>query len=247
MAQAKAIFGITISDMTCDIALARFRQAVDARQHTKIAFCNAHTANLAYGDNPFQKALSQFTILADGIGVDLAARILHGQSFAANLNGTDFIPRLINQFERPISIAMIGSEPGVALRARDSLQMANPHHAFPFVLHGFATRDETEAFLTGLEKNPVDMLLVAMGNPRQELFIAKDIAAKHATLAIGVGALFDFIAGEVPRAPVWVRNLRLEWLFRLMQEPRRLFQRYVLGNPLFLWRVVLARFGLGNG
>ena len=83
-----------------------------------------------------------------------------------------------------------------------------------------------------------DILLVAMGVPRQEFWIAKNITSSHCTLPIAVGALLDFLSGSVPRAPAWMRRLRLEWVFRLIVEPGRLWRRYVLGNPVFLARVV---------
>ena len=81
-----------------------------------------------------------------------------------------------------------------------------------------------------------------MGVPRQEYWI-DCLDERHATVAMGVGALFDFISGAVPRAPDWMRNARLEWLFRLIIEPRRLWQRYVVGNPVFLWHIFRERLG----
>jgi exopolysaccharide biosynthesis WecB/TagA/CpsF family protein len=80
-------------------------------------------------------------------------------------------------------------------------------------------------------------VLVALGNPLQEQWIDDHQEGLGVPLLIGVGALFDFLAGRVPRAPQWVLRLRSEWLFRLLVEPRRLWRRYVTGNPRFLWRV----------
>ena len=77
-----------------------------------------------------------------------------------------------------------------------------------------------------------------MGVPRQEFWIAKNITPRHCTMPIAVGALLDFLSGAVPRAPAWMRRLRLEWVFRLIIEPGRLWRRYILGNPVFLARVV---------
>ncbi|MGL4637943.1 MAG: WecB/TagA/CpsF family glycosyltransferase [Beijerinckiaceae bacterium] len=246
MGQSMSLFGVAISDLSRETALDRLERAIRLKQHLKLAFCNAHTANLAYSDPKLKSVLSEFIVLADGLGVDIAARILYGRPFAANLNGTDFVPALLAHSTQPLRIAMLGSAPGVAARASDVLKKNFTHHVFDNVQHGFATAEETELFLQSLKQAPVDILLVAMGNPRQEEFIAQRITAEHATLAIGVGALFDFIAGEVPRAPLWVRSLRMEWLFRLLQEPKRLFERYVLGNPLFLFRVLKTRMGLGK-
>jgi exopolysaccharide biosynthesis WecB/TagA/CpsF family protein len=85
-----------------------------------------------------------------------------------------------------------------------------------------------------------DVLLVALGNPLQEFWIAEHLRALDARVAIGVGALFDYLAGRVRRAPRWVRALRSEWVFRMLMEPRRLAQRYLVGNPVFLWRSLLT-------
>jgi alpha-1,3-mannosyltransferase len=82
-----------------------------------------------------------------------------------------------------------------------------------------------------------DVVLVAMGNPRQEMWLAENLEATGCRLGFAVGALFDFLAGDVSRAPIWMRSTRLEWIYRLLREPGRLWRRYLLGNPIFLLRV----------
>jgi alpha-1,3-mannosyltransferase len=77
-----------------------------------------------------------------------------------------------------------------------------------------------------------------MGNPEQELWLRTNFSATGCRLGFAVGALFDFMAGEAQRAPAWVRTARFEWIYRLAQEPRRLWRRYVLGNPVFMLRVL---------
>jgi alpha-1,3-mannosyltransferase len=83
-----------------------------------------------------------------------------------------------------------------------------------------------------------DVVLVAMGNPAQETWLAENLAATGCRLGFGVGALFDFLSGDVVRAPRWVRAVRMEWVYRLFREPGRLWRRYLLGNPMFLMRVL---------
>ena len=97
------------------------------------------------------------------------------------------------------------------------------------------------ALLARLEREHPDLLLVAFGNPRQERWIAEKLNARHCSVAAGIGAFFDFLAGEVTRAPLWIRRLRMEWLYRLWLEPGRLWRRYVVGNPIFLLRVLRQR------
>ncbi|MEI6414577.1 MAG: WecB/TagA/CpsF family glycosyltransferase [Pseudomonadota bacterium] len=82
-----------------------------------------------------------------------------------------------------------------------------------------------------------DVLLVALGAPRQEAWIQQHMEATGATLVMAVGGLFDFYSGRIPRAPLWMRRLGLEWVFRLLQEPGRLWRRYLLGNLVFLFRI----------
>src|SRR5439155_10617153 len=91
-----------------------------------------------------------------------------------------------------------------------------------------------------------DLLLVALSNPLQERWLARHTPALDVKVAMGVGALFDFMSGSVPRAPRLLRTLRLEWLFRLLLEPRRMFRRYVIGIPLFLWRALRYRPATGG-
>jgi exopolysaccharide biosynthesis WecB/TagA/CpsF family protein len=97
---------------------------------------------------------------------------------------------------------------------------------------------ERKALVARINETEPDVLLVALGNPMQEAWIADRLPALRVKVAIGVGALFDYLAGAVPRAPVWIRRLGAEWVYRLLMEPWRLWRRYVIGNPRFLFRVV---------
>jgi exopolysaccharide biosynthesis WecB/TagA/CpsF family protein len=242
--EKKSIFGVKISDLTLDEAIDCLLNRLDRHHHSKIAFCNAHTANLAWNDSEFRNILKDFTIFPDGIGVDIGAKQLYGAAFIANLNGSEFVPTLLISSKKALRVALFGGAAGVAEKAAKKLQALTPQHSYNSVLNGFVDLEEQQSFLAQLKQSPVDILLVAMGNPKQENWIAQHITEEHATLAVGVGALFDFLSGQVLRAPVFVQHLRLEWLFRLLQEPKRLFRRYVLGIPLFLLRVALVKFGL---
>jgi exopolysaccharide biosynthesis WecB/TagA/CpsF family protein len=138
-------------------------------------------------------------------------------------------------------VALFGAAPGIAEAAANRLATLCPQHRFDVIGHGFLQPAQRKAAFDELKSRPADILLVALGNPRQEFCIADEIDAGHARVAIGVGALFDFLAGKVPRAPATMRRLRFEWLFRLAIEPRRLFKRYVIGNPAFVLRVLRER------
>jgi exopolysaccharide biosynthesis WecB/TagA/CpsF family protein len=232
------IAGIAVAGLSRQAALDRIGRAFAERQHLHLAFCNAHLVNLAAADPALRAVLAGFLILPDGLGVDIAARLLHGAAFPANLNGTDFTPALLAAQDKPLSVMLLGARPGVAERAAARLSGDYPRHRFAVLSHGFFTPQDEPALLRRLEQERPDLLLVALGNPHQERWIASRLDARHCTVAAGVGALFDFLAGEVARAPAALRRWRLEWLYRLWLEPGRLWRRYVLGNPAFLWRVL---------
>src|SRR5690606_4969813 len=98
-----------------------------------------------------------------------------------------------------------------------------------------------------VSRSRADVLLVAMGAPDQDLFIARHLEALGTPVALGVGGLFDFYSGRIPRAPVTLRRLRLEWAYRMAQEPDRLWRRYLVGNPEFIGRVLRARVDSSSG
>jgi exopolysaccharide biosynthesis WecB/TagA/CpsF family protein len=234
--------GVGIAVLTREAALGVLDDAMTHRDHIKLAFCNAHLANLAAQDVELRQALARFLVLSDGIGVDIGSRLLHGASFPANLNGTDFIPALLASQTRPLKVMLLGGRPGVAERAAARLARDHKAHRFEVLSHGYFTPAEEPGLLLRLREARPDLLLVAFGNPLQERWIAEKLDIRHASVAAGVGALFDFLAGEVPRAPRAIRQMRLEWLYRLWLEPGRLWRRYVLGNPVFLLRMLRVKY-----
>lgn len=217
-----------------------------ARRHVKLAFCNANLVNIVAADPALRRLLEGFLVLPDGIGVDLGSRLLYGAPFPANLNGTDFIPALLDAEPRRLSVGLLGAKPDVAVRAAATLAQRHPRHRFRVLGDGFFDDARQAAMLADLATAPPDLLLVAFGNPRQERWIAENLGPQHAIVAAGVGALFDFLAGEVPRAPELLRRARLEWVYRLWCEPGRLWRRYILGNPLFLLRLLRQRLRFGR-
>jgi alpha-1,3-mannosyltransferase len=202
-----------------------------------VAFGNANLLNLARHDSDVCEALRRFIILNDGIGADIASRVLFGSKFAENLNGTDFVPYFLSRLRPGVRIFLLGARPGVAERAASALLGRYPQHAVVGVRHGYGDIRSPE-LLAAIRSLTPDLILVALGNPAQELWLARHFDATGCALGIAVGALFDFMAGEYSRAPRWIRSIRLEWVYRLALEPRRLASRYLMGNPSFLGKVL---------
>lgn len=230
----RRIAGVEVIDAKGGDVIQRLRAGLMGERMTRIAFLNAHCANVARRDEAYREAMAQCLVLPDGVGVDIGAKILYGAPFAENLNGTDFLPRFLIALEGCRRVALIGGRPGIADRAVLSLAAIAPQHHYEAVSDGFFGEDGVSDVLSRLEEGRFDIVLVAMGVPLQERFIVDALDHRHGRLAFAVGALFDFLAGEVVRAPRAIRRLRLEWVWRLVLEPGRLWRRYVLGNPLFI-------------
>lgn len=162
-------------------------------------------------------------VLADGVGDLCAARIL-GTPLPGRVAGSDLVPRLLARLaERGGSVFLYGARPGVAERAGESLQSACPGLRIAGTENGYIS-DET-ALLEALEREKPDLLLLGLGAPRQELWMAENRQRTPAVM-IGVGGLLDVFAGDIPRAPESWQRLGLEWLYRLLREPRR-FKRVI--------------------
>ncbi len=220
-----------------------------AGERIKLTYLNAHASNVAATNAEFLAALQTFCVLNDGIGVDLAARAFNRMPFPENLNGTDFTLRYLSETSRHFRIFLLGARPGVAEDAAAAIEALLPQHVTVGSRDGYFVATGADEVVAQIRDSGADLLLVALGNPAQELWIERHFEATGCRIAIAVGALFDFLAKRVTRAPRIVRQLRLEWAFRLALEPGRLWRRYLVGNPLFLARVAreLPRRRMVNG
>ncbi|MGB8819478.1 MAG: WecB/TagA/CpsF family glycosyltransferase [Rhizobiaceae bacterium] len=235
------ILDIPVADLDYAQALDCLSARIVAKLHTPVAFLNANNANIAIENPELAVALDRFVILSDGLGVDIAARILHGAIFKANLNGTDFIPALFAHCKNPLKVGLIGAQRKVVDAACSKFATEYPNHQFQVISDGyFKPGDEDSIRQRAIEYAP-DIVLVAMGVPRQEFFMTRVLGPGTCTMPIAVGALFDLHTGSIPRAPQWMRATRTEWVFRMWKEPKRLWRRYMMGNPLFLARVLRCR------
>lgn len=200
-----------------------------------VSFVNAHAINLACRDRNFLDALMRANFrLRDGSGVKMLLIAL-GRRSGLNMNGTDLIPRILDAC-KATPIALYGSSAAVAAAAAETLKRQGAIG----VTHcdGFQTR---EHYLQRIRAERPRVVVLGMGMPRQELIAdAIVIEASYPILIINGGAILDFMAGRVKRAPLRLRQIGLEWLFRLYIEPRRLWRRYLVGNAVFLTRAGVA-------
>lgn len=215
-------------------------RALRTRKPTMITFANAHTINVAARFPAMRQALERATVFNDGAGVDLASQILYQKRFPDNLNGTDFIPHVLRQPGLGALVYVLGSTPAVAKAAAEHIADRYPHVTVVGHHHGFFTAEEEADVARKVRASGANLVLVGMGQPRQEIWTATHLDQLPAA-TICVGALLDFMAGRITRAPASWRKHKLEWLYRLLKEPRRLAGRYLVGNFSFVVRVLYQR------
>lgn len=198
-------------------------------------FMNAHCRNIRRKNNDYANAVAAADVLLpDGIGIAMAAKMAD-QELTANLNGTDFVPLLLAEAAKQgKSVFLFGGTPGTADAAAARLVHTIPHLRIAGTRDGFEGAAHTEAAIADINDSGADIVLVAMGVPGQELWLHANGHRLDASLKLAVGALFDFLAGNVTRAPEAVRRARMEWVWRLAMQPRRMAKRYLAGNFSFL-------------
>lgn len=172
-------------------------------------------------------------IVNDGVGMEIAARLLHADRFRENLNGTDFMPYLFRQSSTPLRVFMLGGKPHVLQKAAQYVTQ-QLGQVVVGSCDGYEGIKGNPNLVETINRAQADVVLVAMGNPVQEKWILDHRQDLHAGILTGVGALFDFWAGDKPRAPALVQKMRLEWFYRLCLEPRRLARRYTVDIVKFL-------------
>jgi N-acetylglucosaminyldiphosphoundecaprenol N-acetyl-beta-D-mannosaminyltransferase len=237
-----SLLGVRVHNATRRNAIARLEAIIRRRdgRAASVFFVNAHTLNLAAADASYRETLNGGDfVLADGTGVRWAAR-LQGVRVAENMVGTDFVPEMFESTAgRGYSYFMLGADGRTIAAAGDYAAREFPGWRLAGWHHGYlAAEPALSAALKAINAARPDVLLVGMGNPTQEQWIARWLPRLEVGLCLGIGGLFDYWAGNVSRAPRCLRWLGHEWLWRLLQQPRLKASRYLLGNPLFMTRVL---------
>lgn len=221
-----ALGGYAILSTTQDAFAAELLSALQSRQKRRVFFANTNFVVQCRPLRTRMAAAPTLRIVNDGLGMDLGALCVHGRRFAGNLNGTDLIPFLCWQAKTPLKLFLVGSASGVARAAGETLH-AQLGQDIVGVCDGYGELTAAgPALVERINRSDADVVLVAFGNPMQERWILDNADALDAPLVFGVGALLDFLSGKAQRAPAWIRRVRMEWLYRLLREPRRLLKRY---------------------
>ncbi len=232
------VLGVGVHPLTLSEAVGVIGEWVDGRgeRTRQVVTLNAEMLYRAQGDPELMGVLREADlVLPDGHGVVWAGRRF-GHPIPERVAGIDLIHALAESGRGRWSFYLLGALPGVAEEAASRLRLEHPGLVVAGAAHGYFAPEETADVVRRIREASPDILLVALGSPKQELFIHRHRGELGAAVAIGVGGSFDVLSGRLRRAPLLFQRLRLEWFYRLLQEPSR--WRRMLALPRFAWMVV---------
>lgn len=232
------VLGLEVCNLSTHEFLHSLSKRVESGMGTKVSFVNTDCLNKSLADVQYREVLkSSDFVLPDGIGVRLGA-LTQGHRMKENLNGTDLFENLLDLANtKSQKIYLLGGRAQVVEKVAQLIRRRYPKIEITGFCDGYFELETEKVALEKIRSSQPHYLFVAMGAPFQENWIHKNRAELEGVASFGVGGLFDFYSGRIPRAPKLLRKLHLEWTYRLYQEPARMWKRYVLGNPYFLYQL----------
>ncbi len=232
------IMGLQFDNITMEEALDAAKALLQGEHAARVVTPNAEIAYEALHDENMRTLLNSAELmLPDGAGVVLASKILK-TPLKQKVAGVDFADGLLGVLETTgQSLYLLGSKPGIGELAAQKMMQKHPKLRIAGIADGYF-QDEAPV-IDKINASGADVLFVCLGAPKQEQFMARHQKALHVKLMAGLGGTLDSFAGTVKRAPKWIIRLNLEWLYRLIKEPKR-FKR-MLRLPKYLWAVVCKR------
>jgi exopolysaccharide biosynthesis WecB/TagA/CpsF family protein len=245
------IEGVCFDNTSSDAALSVVRGFLERRSSDRsrtVYFVNVHSLHVARRDHELMAALMEGDlVLPDGSGLAFAGK-RSGLPVRQNLNGTDFVPRVLAEAEGTgKTVYLLGAQPQVLQACIARLRDRFPHLKIAGFHHGHFSASEEKHLIATISGIRPDVLLVALGTPLQEQWIARHSDQLAGTLCMGVGGLFDFLSGSTPRAPEWMRRTGIEWVYRFLHNPRGKWERVLVEIPVFFLRVLLGTIAVRKG
>jgi len=236
------VLGTPVDALLFTELLQRVGTVLTSGQRARIMYVNIHCMNVSWQNPEYRRILNEADVVyCDGAGVLLGARLLC-KHLPARMTAADWIDDLCELcVQKGYRLFLLGAEEGIAERAAQVLCQRFPNLQIAGTHHGFFKQDGQQDVIRTINQAEADILLVGMGTPIQELWIDRHADKLNVPIVWAVGAAMDFISGKVPRAPRWMRSCGMEWFFRLIIEPRRMWRRYVVGNVVFMLRIVSRR------
>jgi N-acetylglucosaminyldiphosphoundecaprenol N-acetyl-beta-D-mannosaminyltransferase len=225
---------ISLADALGDLCL-----RIERKKRTHVVFINAAKTVHCRRDTELRRAIDRADLLlADGVPIVWASR-LTGAGLPGRVNGTDLMEAMLgNAAERGYRVFLLGAQPDVLDRCVQQILLRYPNINIVGYRDGYFSQADEKQVVQQINESRADILFLGMGTPQKELWADRNLPFLNVSVCQGVGGSFDVLAGLVKRAPEWVQRCGLEWSFRLLQEPKRLWRRYLTTNLVFLWLVL---------
>lgn len=229
------ILGVKVDNLSKE----ELQENISELKTKTVMYVNANSINIAQKDREYKEILNSADIVyPDGQGVIWAARVF-GYRLKERMTAADFFYQVCKKIsKKKIKLYLLGSHPGIAKKVKERLKQNIPLLNVIGTHHGYFDKEEEKRIVGEINNLKPDILVVGMGTPKQEEWIYYNRHCLSVSLCWAVGGLFDFISGKIKRAPRWMLHCHLEWLSRLLQEPKRLWKRHTVGNLIFVYRVL---------
>lgn len=228
-------FGLNLDILTFDETVERISKFIEDKKQVQHVDVNVAKLVFAQEDEQLRNIInSSISVSVDGAGVVLGAKIL-GKKIPERVAGIDLMESLVElSANKGYSVYFFGAEENVVKKVVDTYMEKYPKLKVAGYKNGYFSQDEEEKLVSEIRDASANILFAAMGVPKQEIFLNKHIENLGVNFAMGVGGSFDVVAGKVKRAPKWLQKISSEWIYRLIQEPKRMWKRYAVTNSVFL-------------
>lgn len=246
------ILGTPVSSLTMDELFSDWEVLIQQGQKAQVCITPVNSILAARATARVQTIYKNADyVLCDGVPVKWASEFL-GTPIKQRITGLDVLPRVFPfALKNDFSIFLLGASPGVAETLKQLMEAKHPGvqivGTFVPPFRAVFSEEEIQKMIQAINAVKPDILLVSLTAPKQDIWIAENLAKLDTRLAIGIGGAFEVAAGMINRAPVWMQKAGLEWFHRFLQEPKRMFKRYFVEAPVFIPLIIQQKFSKRSG
>jgi len=239
------VFGCPIDNLSMSETIELIDTMIQSRKPHQHVVVNADKLLKLREDENLKQIISSCDIInADGMPIVWASRLI-GKKLKERVTGIDLMENLIRYAaDKGYRPYFLGAREEVVNKVIEIYRSRYPGLKIAGYRNGYWKPEEEDSVAAAIQNSKADILFVAMGSPKKEIFLRKYLSGMQVPFVMGVGGSFDVVAGHTKRAPLWMQNCGLEWFFRFLQEPRRMWKRYLIGNTRFLLLVMKESFKL---
>ena len=241
------ILGTPVSSLTMDELFSDWESVIKAKEKAQVCITPVNSILAARATARVQEIYKNADyVLCDGVPVKWASNFL-GDPIKERITGLDVLPRIFPfAASRNFTVFLLGASPGVADQLKGVMEEKHPGvkivGSFVPPFRAVFSKEENQEMMEVINAVKPDILLVSLTAPKQDIWIAENLDKLDTHLAIGIGGAFEVAAGMIQRAPLWMQKSGLEWFYRFLQEPERMFRRYFVEAPVFIPLIIQQRF-----